>query len=114
MIQNSLTAFKVFYMFGSKRKHKIFSGVLLFLAAVVFVGMIRSIYLDGAVSFDTVSSFGSVIFLLSFALIPEFVFLKLSQAFKVTMQSRREKLSEKLLIIGMVLVVIGFIGKVAL
>jgi hypothetical protein len=76
--------------------------------------MVSNVYEHGAVSFETVSSFGSVLFLLSFALIPEFVFLKLSQAFKVSMQSRREKFSEKLLFIGLVLVVIGFIGKVAL
>lgn len=100
-------------MFGKERKHKIFSGVLLFTAAVVFAGSVINVYEYGAVSFEAVSSFGSVLLLVSFALIPEFAFLKLSEAFKLTMRNSREIFSEKLLLIGMLLVVAGFIGRAA-
>jgi uncharacterized membrane protein len=101
-------------MLGPKLKHKIFSTVLFFLAAVLLVSVVSKIIEHGAVSFETALRFGSVLFLLSIALIPEFAFLKFTEAFKVRKQSGREKLSEKLILIGMVLVFIGFIGNVAL
>ncbi len=100
-------------MFGKERKHKIFSGVVLLTAAVVFAGSVINVYEYGAVSFETVSGFGSVLLLVSFALIPEFAFLKLSEAFKLTMQNSREIFSERLLLIGVLLVVAGFIGRLA-
>ncbi|HJS14627.1 MULTISPECIES: hypothetical protein [Rheinheimera] len=101
-------------MLGLKLKYKIFSAVFFFIAVLVFVGVVQKIDEHGAVSFETVSGFGSVLFVLSIALIPEFAFLKFSEAFKVRKQNSREKISEKLVLIGMVLVVIGFIGNVAL
>jgi hypothetical protein len=101
-------------MLGPKLKHKIFSTVLFFIAALLLVSVVRKIYEHGAVSFETVSGFGSVLFVLSIALIPEFAFLKFTEAFKVRKLNGREKISEKLVLIGMVLVVIGFIGNVAL
>ncbi|MDD4863366.1 MAG: hypothetical protein PHE38_05100 [Alishewanella agri] len=107
-------AYEVVSMLGPKLKHKIFSTVLFFIAALLFVSVVRKIDEHGAVSFETASGFGSVLFVLSIALIPEFAFLKLTEAFKVRKQSGREKISERLVLIGMVLVVIGFIGNVAL
>lgn len=110
----NVIAYKVFSMLGPKLKHRIFSTVLFFLAALLLVSVVSKIIEHGAVSFETVLGFGSVLFLLSIALIPEFAFLKFTEAFKVRKQSGREKLSEKLILIGMVLVFIGFIGNVAL
>jgi len=101
-------------MLGPKLKHKIFSTVLFFLAALLLVSVVSKIVEHGAVSFETVLGFGSVLYLLSIALIPEFAFLKFTEAFKVRKQSSRENISEKLILIGMVLVFIGFIGNVAL
>ncbi|CAM5199059.1 hypothetical protein RLON56S_01925 [Alishewanella longhuensis] len=109
-----IIAYKVVSMLGPKLKHKIFSTVLFFIAALLLVSVVRKIDEHGAVSFETVSGFGSVLFVLSIALIPEFAFLKFTEAFKVRKQNSREKISEKLVLIGMVLVLIGFIGNVAL
>lgn len=106
--------YKVVSMLGPKLKHKIFSAILFFIAVVLFVSVVRKIDEHGTASFETVSGFGSVLFVLSIALIPEFAFIKLSEAFKVRKQSSREKISEKLALIGMLLVVVGFIGNVAL
>ena len=61
-------------MFGTKLKHKIFSSVLFLFAAIVFIGIALSVSEHRAVSFGNVSSFGAALVLLSFALIPEFVF----------------------------------------
>lgn len=101
-------------MLGPQLKHKILSSVLLCLAMAVFVSIVLKIYEQETVTFITVSSLGSVLFILSFALIPEFIFLRLSDALKFRFQSHREKISEKLFFSGMLLVIIGFIGKVTL
>jgi len=101
-------------MLGPKLKHKIFSSVLFFFAAVLLVNEVSKIVEHGAVSFETVLRFSSVLILLSIALTPEFSFLKFTEAFKVRKQSGREKIAEKLILIGMVLALIGFIGNVAL
>lgn len=101
-------------MLGPQLKHKMLSSVLLCLATAIFVGIALKIYEQGTVTFIAVSSLGSVLFILSFALIPEFIFLRLSDAFKFKFQSRREKISEKLFFSGMLLVIIGFIGKFTL
>ncbi|WP_449357219.1 hypothetical protein [Alishewanella longhuensis] len=82
-------------MLGPKLKHKIFSTVLFFIAALLLVSVVRKIDEHGAVSFETVSGFGSVLFVLSIALIPEFAFLKFTEAFKVRKQNSREKILRK-------------------
>jgi len=96
-------------MFGTKLKHKIFSSVLFLFAAIVFIGIALSVYEHRAVSFGNVSSFGAALVLLSFALIPEFVFSN-----KLRKQTQMDKISQKIFFIGMLIVVIGFIGKFAL
>lgn len=101
-------------MFGPKLRHKVFSLVLLCLAAVLLVSVAIKAYEQGAVTFNTASGLGGVLFILSIALIPEFFFLKFSEAFKLRVKSHREKISEKLLYSGMLLVVIGFVGRVVL
>lgn len=101
-------------MFGPTLKHKVLSSVLFCLAAAVFVSVLLRIYQHGAVAFDAVSGLGGVLFLLSFALIPEVFFLNLSQAFKVRIKSNREKIAEKLLYSGMLLILINFVGELLL
>lgn len=96
-------------MFGTKLKHKIFSSVLFLFAAIVFIGIALSLYEHRAVSFGNVSSFGGALVLLSFALIPEFVFSN-----KLRKQTQMDKISQKIFLIGMLIGVIGFIGKLAL
>lgn len=101
-------------MLGPKLKHKILSSVLFCFAAAVFVSIVLKTNEQGTVTFITVSSFGSVLFILAFALIPEFIFLKLSEALKFRFKSHREKISEKVFYSGMLLVIVGFVGRVAL
>jgi hypothetical protein len=98
-------------MFGPKLKHRIFSSLLFCLAAAVLGNVMLEIYEQGTVTFKTVSGFGAVLFVLSIAIIPEFAFLKLADAFKVRRKSRREKISERFLYSGMVMVCIGFMGR---
>lgn len=101
-------------MLGPKLKHKILSSVLFCFAAAVFVSIVLKTHEQGTVTFITVSSFGSVLFILAFALIPEFIFLKLSEALKFRFKSHREKISKKVFYSGMLLVIVGFVGRVAL
>jgi cytochrome c biogenesis factor len=107
-------AFKGVLMFGTKLRHKVFSLSLFCLAAALLVSVALKVYEQGTVTFNTASGFGGVLFILSIALIPEFFFLKFSEALELRVKSRREKISEKLLYSGMLLVIIGFIGRVAL
>ena len=102
-------AFQRIFMFGTKLKHKIFSSVLFLFAAIVFIGIALSVSEHRAVSFGNVSSFGAALVLLSFALIPEFVFSN-----KLRKQTQMDKISQKIFFIGMLIGVIGFIGKLAL
>jgi hypothetical protein len=110
----SVIAFKGVLMFGTKLRHKVFSLSLFCLAAALLVSVALKVYEQGTVTFNTASGFGGVLFILSIALIPEFFFLKFSEALELRVKSRREKISEKLLYSGMLLVIIGFIGRVAL
>lgn len=96
-------------MFGTKLKHKIFSSGLFLFAAIVFIGIALNVYEHRTVSFGNVSSFGGALVLLSFALIPEFVFSS-----KLIKQTRIDKVSKKIFLIGMLIAVIGFIGKLTL
>lgn len=105
---------KVVLMLGPKLKHKILSSVLFCFAFAVFLSIALKTYEQGAVTFISVSAFGSMLFILAFALIPEFIFLKFSEAGKFSFKSHKEKISEKLFFCGMLLVIIGFVGRVAL
>lgn len=95
-------------MFGTKPKHKMFSGLLFCLAAAILVNALLKIKGQGAVTFDAVTALGSILIILSIALLPEFFFLKLSEAVKLSWQSKREKISQKLLFSGLFLGVIAF------
>ena len=92
-------------MFGTKLKHKIFSSGLFLFSAIAFIGIALSVYEHRTVSFSHVSTFGGALMLLSFALIPEFVFSKKSRK-----QTQMDKISQKIFFIGMLIAVIGFIG----
>lgn len=101
-------------MFGTKPKHKVVSAFLLCLAAAVLVNAVLKINEQGAVTFDAVKTLGGVLIMLSIAFIPEFFFLKLSEAFKLSFKSKREKISEKLFFSGLLLVIIAFVVSIAL
>lgn len=101
-------------MLGSTLKHKIFSAVGFALAAAVFFNLALNLYQQGAVTFDTVSGFAAVLFIVSMALIPEFFFLKLSHTLQIKNKSRREKLAEKLLYSAILLVIFSTVGRLLL
>lgn len=101
-------------MFGTKPKHKIVSAFLLCLAAAVLVNAVLKIYQQETVTVDAIKSLGCLLIMLSIAFIPEFFFLKLSEAIKLSFKSKTEKIVEMLFLSGLLLVIIAFVASIVL